>query len=363
MSLKLKMKNEKLKGGKRLVSLLTSLLVPLSTCSLVSLSTCCLVPLSTCFFISAISSCDRRELTYYMESEIEIHADWSQSGLTDEDLGYGATAIFYPEDGGEPKVVLMGNREYAKVRLPEGRYNVVLFNRSFDDFACIGFRGHGGYHTLEAYASRIESRVDELTDSPETLSADRMEGFEVTEDMLGNYSDVMRRGVPATDGCTLRFTPRKLIEELRVTVHIKGLHNVRSAVATIDGVASSVFLATGQASQQTVTQRFELEKPQYYPGSPFNGTMEATFNSFAFNTDRPHSVSIQAELVDGESTYGEEFSGLDIVEDTDEDGTLVLTLELETDQVPDVEPDDGGGSGFNPDVEDWGEEQDGEIKV
>lgn len=55
------------------------------------------------------------------------------------------------------------------------------------------FRGNDGYHTLEAYASRIESRVEELTDSPEILSADCIEGFEVTEDMLGNYSDVMKR--------------------------------------------------------------------------------------------------------------------------------------------------------------------------
>lgn len=308
-------------------------------------------------------SCDRRELTYYMESEIEIHADWNDSGLADEEADYGATAIFYPENGGIPKVVLMGNREYAKVRLPEGRYNVILFNRSFDDFACIAFRGNDGYHTLEAYASRIESRVEELMDSPEILSADCIEGFEVTEDMLGNYSDVMKRGVPDTGDCILRFTPRKLIEELQVTVHIKGLNNVRSAVATIDGVASSVFLATGQVSQQTVTQCFELENPQYYPGSPFDGTMEATFNSFAFNTDCPHNVSIQAMLVDGESTYEEDFSGLDILEDTGEDGTLVLTLEVETDKVPDVQPEGGGGSGFNPDVEDWGEEQEGEIKV
>lgn len=315
------------------------------------------------FLCLSFSSCDRRELTYYMESEIEIRADWSYSGLTDGEAGYGATAIFYPENGGAPKVVLMGNREYAKVRLPEGRYNVILFNRSFDDFACIAFRGEDCYGTLEAYASRVESRAEELADSPETLAADRIEGFEVTEDMLGNYSDVMKRSLPDTADCTLCLAPRKLIEELQVTVHVQGLNNVRSAVATIDGVASSVFLATGQPSGQTVTQRFELENPRYYPGSPFHGTMDATFNSFAFNTDRPHEVSIQATLVDGESTYRENFTGLDITESSGEDGTLVLTLEVETDKVPDVKPEGGGGSGFNPDVEDWGEEQEGEIRV
>ena len=64
-----------------------------------------------CIFLSLyLAGCDRRELTYYMESEIEIHADWSESGLDDEEAAYGATAIFYPENGGIPKVVLMGNR-------------------------------------------------------------------------------------------------------------------------------------------------------------------------------------------------------------------------------------------------------------
>ena len=318
----------------------------------------CYIFLSLC-----LAGCDRRELTYYMESEIEIHADWSESGLDDEEAAYGATAIFYPENGGTPKVVLMGNREYAKVRLPEGRYNAILFNRSFDDFACIAFRGSDSYRTLEAYASRAESRADELADSPETLCDDRIESFEVTEDMLGNYSDVMKAGIPAAEDCSLCFTPRQLIEELQVTVHIKGLNNVRSAVATINGVSSSVFLATGEVSQQTLTQRFELDNPVYYPDSPFNGTMETTFNSFAFNPDRPHDVSIQARLVDGQSTYEQEFTGLDISEDVSEEGTLILTLEVQTDKVPDVKPEDGGDSGFNPKVEDWGEEQKGDIKV
>lgn len=43
----------------------------------------CYIFLSLC-----LAGCDRRELTYYMESEIEIHADWSESGLDDEEAAY-----------------------------------------------------------------------------------------------------------------------------------------------------------------------------------------------------------------------------------------------------------------------------------
>lgn len=318
----------------------------------------------TCIFCGVLfASCDRRELTYYMESEIEIHADWSHAALDEVEANYGATAIFYPEAGGAPKVVLMGNRETAKVRLPEGRYNVILFNRSFEDFGCIAFRGTEAYGTLEAYASRIETRTEEITDCPEKLAADRIEGFEVTEDMLGNYSEVMKTHTTEGDECVLNFSPRSLIEEMRVTVHIKGLNNVRTAVATINDVAASVFLATGETSQQTVTQRFELGNPQYNPGSPFDGTMTSTFNAFTFNADRQHEVQIQALLTDEKTIFKQDFTGVEVKEETGADDTVILTLELGTEKVPDVKPEGGGGPGFDVDIEGWGDEQEGDISA
>lgn len=313
--------------------------------------------------VLAAGACQRREITYYMEAEIEMRIDWSNAELDEKEADYGATAVFYPQDGNAPKTVLMGNREYGKVRLPRGKYNVVVFNRSFDDFACVAFRGTDSHHTIEAYASRVETRVEEITDTPEKLAADYIEGFEVTEDMLGNYSEVMRnRNVPE-DECTLCMQPRKLVEEMKVTVHIKGMNNVRNAVATIDGVAASVFLATGKKSEMNVTQRFELGNPSYYEGSPFDGTMTATFNAFDFNAEQKHHVRIQALLVDGKSTFEQDFSDMDILQETGDNGKMVLVLEVGTEKVPDVKPEEGGGSGFDAEVEGWGEEQKGEINM
>ena len=103
-------------------------------------------------------SCNRRELTYYEVVGVTLMADWSQAGLEGEDT-YGATAVFYPQNGGVPQTVLMGNRTHAITRLPKGHYNVILFNRSFSDF--------GGRllseermlsYTFEAYAKQIENR-------------------------------------------------------------------------------------------------------------------------------------------------------------------------------------------------------------
>lgn len=138
-------------------------------------------------------SCERRDLTYYEVSEITLTADWNDSGLDDKEQKYGATAVFYPRNGGEPKIFMMGDRSGDAVRLPMGVYDIIVFNRSFNDFSNIAFRGNS-YETLEAYARKVETRVDKKTrvetrtiiSSPDELAAATLEGFTVTEDMLVN---------------------------------------------------------------------------------------------------------------------------------------------------------------------------------
>ena len=63
--------------------------------------------------------------------------DW-----TTKSKKYGATAVFYPRNGGEPKIFMMGDRSGDAVRLPMGVYDIIVFNRSFNDFSNIAFRGN-----------------------------------------------------------------------------------------------------------------------------------------------------------------------------------------------------------------------------
>ena len=103
------------------------------------------------YLLFLLAGCERRELTYYNTAEIILTVDWSQSGLNNsEEAAYGASAIFYPVDGGEPKIFLLGNYSQETVRLQQGVYNVIVFNRSFTDFSNIAFRGGDRYEMLEA---------------------------------------------------------------------------------------------------------------------------------------------------------------------------------------------------------------------
>ncbi|MDC1973233.1 DUF5119 domain-containing protein [Bacteroides uniformis] len=148
------------------------------------------------FTFFMLVACSHREQVYSLETEIMISADWSRSGLNEKEQDYGATTVFYPTDGSSPIMVLMGDRTYKTVYLKEGRYDVVLFNRSFDDFGNLGFRGEDAYRTLEAHATNVVTKDVPSTeiiimDSPDELAADCMESFEVTPGMSGNYSSGM----------------------------------------------------------------------------------------------------------------------------------------------------------------------------
>lgn len=321
-------------------------------------------------FIALFTSCERRELTYYEEAEVTIAADWSLAGLEHESQ-YGATALFYPIDGGAPLIVLMGDRTRQTVRLKVGTYDVVLFNRSFNDFSNIAFRGRENYRTLEAYSLNIETRNDDLTrvvtSSPNDLAVGRIEGFRITSDMLGNYSSsTENRGTiknAAEDPCNLCFTPRKLTQEISVKIRIKGIQNIRTANCTLSGVAESVLLASGKVSAITVTQEFELGKPILDPGSATEGTMNGTFNVFGFDEDILHEMQLTAQLRDGKTEFIGNLDKL-TVSRTEEGGVISITIEVACDEtVPEVPPEKGDDSGFDVDVGGWGDDVDTEIPL
>ena len=131
------------------------------------------------------ASCERRELTYYMEAEITVTADWSHAGVPEE-KDDGVTLVIFPQDGSEPRVILTGERERTIVRLPRGTYDAILFNRSFTDFSNLLFTGMESLKSLEAYAKEVVTRADTrvIVSSPDKLASGTVRNFEVTDDML-----------------------------------------------------------------------------------------------------------------------------------------------------------------------------------
>lgn len=353
---------------------------------LVSLFTCALVTCSITF-----TSCDRRDITYYMESEINVIADWNNSGLDDEEAAHGATTLFYrAEDGTHHKTLPMNMRDWEDVRLPEGCYHAVIFNRSVTGFSSITFRGDT-YETLEACARQVETRTDPETrtitrvivSTPEDLAVDVSEGFTVTETMLGNYSteeylnqkrEAMKLVIDSRaaghtraeetdpDRYRVNFIPHILTQRIRVKAVVKGVNNIRSAVGLLDGVSEGVRLSTGLPTSGTVTQQFTMDDITYDEGSPFNGTLSGIFNAFGFDSEQSHTLTLKILLVDNKTVVEQTFNVF-ARNETDEDGTLTFYIEIVTDRLPDVKPEGDPDSGFDATVDEWGDPIDSEVPM
>ena len=313
-----------------------------------------------------LASCDRRELTYYMESEITVPADWSCAGQ-EEECDYGATLVIYPQDGSRPKVVLMGEREKTTVRLPEGRYDAVLFNRSFSDFGCIIFRGHEILESLEACARQVETRASTrvIVSSPEKLAAATLRDFEVTESMLGNYAPPVSRNTACPAGaCAMHFVPAPLTRRIEVELHVDGLNNVREARCTLGGVPFSVFLHDGSVGEELCAQEFRVGNPVLDVDSWQNGTLTGELNVFGFDKDMLHEMKLITLLVDGKTVVERTLQDVRVTESTDGNGVITLSVSAATaEPLPDVKPEGGSDSGFDADVEEWGEETKTEIPI
>lgn len=324
------------------------------------------------FTFFMLVACSHREQVYSLETEIMISADWSRSGLNEKEQDYGATTVFYPTDGSSPIMVLMGDRTYKTVYLKEGRYDVVLFNRSFDDFGNLGFRGEDAYRTLEAHATNVVTKNVPSTeiiimDSPDELAADCMESFEVTPGMSGNYSSGMtnwgsKKIDGSKNGCQLCFLPQKLTQKITVKIRIKGMNNIRNATCKLDGIAESVFLASGQISEKTVAQEFCLGNPVYNSGSATDGTLSASISVFGFDAEISHNLHLRAELVDGKTTFEESFDDLKISQLEEGDGRMSIFIDMTCEKkVPNVKVE--GSSGFDANVDDWEDEVNSDIDI
>lgn len=315
------------------------------------------------------TACEHRDLTYYEAAEITINIDWSKAGLPAEEAAYGATALFYPAEGGKPKIVLMGNRASSKARMEVGHYRVVVFNRSFDDFGGIAFRGIDSYETAEAYLKDVVDRANAsrvVTESPEALAIGRMADFEVTEEMLGNYGPLIvgkREVTGIAARSMLDLSPQPATQQVELKLDIPGLNNIRAAVCTIDALPQSLKLATGEFSEPAISQQFELGERSYESGSSTNGYMKGSFICFGLASEVPYTLHLKALLVDGKTIFEQTFESVTIEETPDGGGgtNVQIKTETPTDTVPEVKPEDGVEGGFDATVDDWGEEEESDI--
>ena len=184
--------------------------------------------------------------------------------------------------------------------------------------------------------------------------------------MLGNYAPASARSVAACPqgACNLHLVPQPLTRKVKVKLNIKGLHNVRQANCTLGGIPLSVYLCDGRPGDMAGRHEFTVGNPVFNDGSLTEGTLTGLLNIFGIDTEVPHDVVLQTLLVDGQTVVEQELTDVNVRKEAEDDGTFVLHVEASTPEIlPNVKPEGSGDSGFDANVDGWGDEKTEEIPI
>lgn len=319
------------------------------------------------------TSCDYKELCYdhphYAMAKVRIPMDWSEFV---EERPTGMTVVAYPEDGSTPKAMLTNDLKAAEMSLEEGQYNLLVFNQSTTEYGSFHFDGMEQYATARVLPNSFTSKWyksrgdnDRTISEPEWLAVGKKERLQLTKDMVKSDTTVVLDTI----------TPLNVIYKVNVRVHVKGIYNVRSARASLSGMAEGYEFATGKPTTSTITQLLESWTLTHDEDNPSNGVLSCEITSFGLpsnhqNVPSENEFNLSLLLVDNKTQLdytfevGDKFVRTDLDLPVDAEVELSLALEARVDTpLPDVKPEHGSAGGFDAMVEEWGDEEHIDIGI
>lgn len=307
------------------------------------------------------TSCDHKELCYDHTHAVpaRIDVDWS---LFTQEQPTGMTVLLYPDDGGQPYSTLTNNTQYADINVPAGQYSALVYNQSTSEFGTLLFDGMDHLSTAVVKAGTMQSRWyktrtddERLVYEPEWIASAMAHDVEAPVEESYAYTRDGTRCVVAT------LQPRCMVYTIYVSVHINNIYNLRSARASLDGLADGYNFGAQQTTTTKATQLIEDWTLTRDTDNPANGTLHATIHSFGLpedhaNTPDDNHLRLSLLLVDNKTQKDFDFAvGNAFVHGPEVSLSLSINESIDT-PLPDVKPEGGSSSGFDATVEDWGDE-------
>ncbi|MGN1245012.1 MAG: DUF5119 domain-containing protein [Muribaculaceae bacterium] len=343
------------------------------------------------FFITAIivaalqilSSCEHKELCEDHEhvtfSRVRIDVDWAK--FMPKETPSGMTVTMYPADNSrEPVSTLTNNISHAVLNLPVGEYSLLVYNQSPSEFGSLRFVGMDHFSTSRIMGNEIQSRWYQSRDDdeiviaePEWVGIDTQSGLCVTTEMVARTNAMLSQSrYGSRDGDVVLTTahPENIISTLTVHVHIKGIYNMRSARASVTGMAAGYMLGENHPTADKATHLLEQWSLTTDSSDPTQGVITAKITTFGLpfghqGLPQENYLNLSLLLVDGATIIDFPFAiGDQFRYEMDAEANLELSLVLDItidDPLPDVEPSGGGSGGFDAKVDDWGDEEQVDI--
>jgi len=272
-------------------------------------------------------ACSRRELKDYFTDTalIPVRIDWSLSGVSIEDM-HRASIWLFPWNGGLPlEYRLESNLTYREITVPVGVYSVLVFNETIEesDWNGLIFTGTNSYETFAAMSvpqsiRGFYTRSEDLPliADPEAIAAWSLDRFEVNQEMITTtmaYSK-NKSALEAKVSNLTAIKPMPRFERVVVTAYVINLSSFMQATGTIDGMASGVYMVSGERILEPATHAFILNG-RVYDANDNDGTTTRTFNIFGrlpVHSAR-NDLAIDFLLTNGTMHPREEFDATDLI--------------------------------------------------
>lgn len=331
----------------------------------------------------SLVSCTHKELCYHHPhtARVRIDVDWSRF---EKEVPTGMTVIAYDDDGNVVNSQLTNHIDHAYMALEAGTYHSIVYNQSPSEFGSVSFRGMDNYRTASVGAVPTVSRwyvskagEEKLATEPEWVAAGRQENSIVTPEMVNqtrehSINSTKTRSKENLEYVIAQHTPQNIIHTVYLTVHVNGIYNLRSARASLQGLAEGYVFHKDGPTENVVTQLLETWHMTQDKSDPTKGYITSRITCFGLPdghsaTPKENSFILSALLVDNKTILDFPFNVGDkfrkrVVGGEEQEKEYEIELWLE-EPLPDVKPESGSSSGFDAVVKDWDEEIDHDINM
>lgn len=324
---------------------------------------------------AGLMSCTHKELcsSHHHTARVRICTDWSSFTV---EQPTGMSVNVYGEDGSVARKLLSNTLTHVDAELVPGKYNALVFNQSPSEFGSVTFENMDSWSEAAVMAGQTKSlwyksgENEPVIFEPEWVGTDRYEGMEVSREML-EASDGLRRTKAAdfpASNVVASLVPKNIIYTITIMIRVHGIHNLKAARASLDGLAAGFMLGQGRQSAGTGTQLLEEWTLTRDSSDPTIGWIKAVISSFGLPYGHKgeageNTLSLSLLLVDNRTKLDFVFPcGDSFVRNGNTE--MELSIEKELDRtLPDVKPEGGSSGGFDARVDDWGDEEIIDIPV
>lgn len=334
-------------------------------------------------FVLFVTSCQPHDpfcYSHYHGAKVRVDVDWSEF---QEDKPDGMTLFLFPSDStGQVIQEITHTTTHAVFQLMPDDYTVLVHNQSASEFGSVSFRQMSHYTTAWVRPERCTSAWyspvgdETLVLNPEWLAFDRREAV-VTPDMIEGgteYDDghLSRAASDTTETLIATMIPQNVVYTLHVSVEVKGVNNLRDARAAFSGLADGYFIGLEEYHSDKVTHLMEswtVKGKTTGADGVQTGTLYGEITCFGLpkghgGKSTENVLRLSLLLVDNQTRVNRMFSvGSRIHQRTTNGSPLHLYVNLTlSDKLPDVTPALGDNeSGFDAEVNDWGNETNQDV--